>query len=74
VIGPMVHPEDRETLVSQWYASLATGEPYDQIHRVRRADGEWRWFHSRGLPLRGASGQIVRWCNLLVDIDERKKA
>jgi len=72
--APLIHPEDREAVVSQWYASIATGKPYDQIHRVRRADGEWRWFHSRGLPLRDASGQIVRWCNLLVDIDERKKA
>ena len=72
--APLIHPEDREAVVSHWYASIATGKPYDQIHRVRRADGEWRWFHSRGLPLRDASGQIVRWCNLLVDIDERKKA
>lgn len=72
--APLIHPEDQEAVVSQWYASIATGKPYDQIHRVRRADGEWRWFHSRGLPLRDASGQIVRWCNLLVDIDERKKA
>ena len=72
--APLVHPEDREAVVSQWYASIAAGEPYDQIHRVRRGDGEWRWFHSRGLPLRNASGQIVRWCNLLVDIHERKKA
>jgi PAS domain S-box-containing protein len=70
---PTVHPEDRETVVTQWRASLATGEPFDQIHRVRRSDGEWRWFHSRGLPLRDESGQIIRWCNLLVDIDEQKK-
>ena len=70
----LIHPDDREIVVSQWYVSIATGEPYDQVHRVRRADGEWRWFQSRGLPLRDASGTIVRWCNLLVDIDERKKA
>ena len=36
------------------------------------ADGSW--FQSRGLPLRDESGQIIRWCNLLVDIDDRKKA
>ena len=70
----LIHPEDRERVVSQWHASIASGEPYDQIHRVRRADGEWRWFHSRGLPHRDASGKIVRWCNLLVDVDDRKKA
>jgi PAS domain S-box-containing protein len=72
--APLVHPEDRDAVLSQWRTALATGEPFDVMNRVRRADGEWRWFHSRGLPLRDASGQIIRWCNLLVDIDERKKA
>jgi PAS domain S-box-containing protein len=72
--APLVHPEDRDAVLSQWGAALVTGEPFDVMNRVRRADGEWRWFQSRGLPLRDGSGQIVRWCNLLVDIDERKKA
>jgi PAS domain S-box-containing protein len=72
--APLVHPEDRDAVLSQWGTALATGEPFDVMNRVRRADGEWRWFHSRGLPLRDVSGQIIRWCNLLVDIDERKKA
>ena len=72
--APLVHPEDRDAVLSQWGTALATGEPFDLMNRVRRADGQWRWFHSRGLPLRDASGQIIRWCNLLVDIDERKKA
>ena len=42
--------------------------------RARRFDGIYRWFQSRGLPLRDTNGQIVRWCNLLIDIDERKRA
>jgi PAS domain S-box-containing protein len=41
---------------------------------VRCAAGSYRWMHSRGLPLRDVNGDIVRWYNLLTDIDERKRA
>jgi PAS domain-containing protein len=54
--------------------SVATGEPYDAEHRVLRADRSYGWLHSHGLPLRDISGSIVRWYNLLTDIDERKRA
>jgi len=43
-------------------------------HRLRSAEGEYRWFHIRGLPLRDTEGRIVRWYNLLTDIDERRRA
>ena len=42
--------------------------------RTRRFDGVYRWFQSRGFPLRDTNGHIVRWYNLLIDIDERKRA
>jgi PAS domain S-box-containing protein len=70
----LVHPDDRSRVVDLWTRSVATGEPYDAEHRVLRADGTYRWLHSRGLPLRDISGNIVRWYNLLTDIDERKRA
>ncbi|HEX7139623.1 MAG TPA: sigma 54-interacting transcriptional regulator, partial [Vicinamibacterales bacterium] len=54
--------------------AVETGEPYDYEHRLRRADGVYRWFHSRGRPLRDAEGQIVRWYNLLTDIHARKES
>ena len=44
------------------------------MQRIRRFDGVYRWFQVRGLPLRGSSGQIVRWYVLLTDIDDRKRA
>jgi PAS domain-containing protein len=34
----------------------------------------YRWFHARGRPQRGAEGRIIRWYNLVMDIDERKRA
>ena len=43
-------------------------------HRARRADGVFRWLHSRGQPLRDAEGRIVRWCIMLTDVDDRKRA
>ena len=72
--GVLVHPDDRERIIDLWTHSVATGDPYDAEHRVLRGDGTYRWFHSRGLPLRDINGHIVRWYNLLTDIDDRKRA
>ncbi len=69
-----VHPDDLPQVVAAWRHSVETGDPYDVDHRLRRADGAYRWFHIRGLPLRDTEGRIVRWYNLLTDIDERKRA
>jgi PAS domain S-box-containing protein len=68
-----VHPDDLPYAVAAWRHSVETGDPYDVDHRLRRFDGAYRWFHSRGLSLRDAEGRIVRWYNLLTDIDERKR-
>ena len=70
----LIHPDDRSRVVDGWIRSVATGEPYDIEHRVLVADGTYRWLHVRGLPLRDISGNIVRWYNLLTDVDERKRA
>jgi DNA-binding NtrC family response regulator len=49
------------------------GTPYEFEHRIRRADGVYRWFQSRGSPLHDPEGRVVRWYNLLTDIDEHKR-
>jgi transcriptional regulator with GAF, ATPase, and Fis domain len=60
--------------MAYWRGITESGQAYDVEHRLRRADGAYRWFQARGLPQRDAQGRIVRWYNLLTDIDERKKA
>src|SRR5258708_94056 len=70
----LIHPDDRERVVSQWRRSVESGHPYDVEHRARRADGVYRWIHARGQPLRDRKGRIVRWCNMLTDADDRKRA
>jgi C4-dicarboxylate-specific signal transduction histidine kinase len=54
--------------------SIASGSPYEIVHRLRRSDGVYRWFQNKGVPLRDISGHIVRWFVLLTEIDERKRA
>jgi formate hydrogenlyase transcriptional activator len=69
-----VHPDDLPQAVAAWRRSVETGQPYDIDHRLRRFDGEYRWFHARGLSLRDAQDRIVRWYVLLTDIEDRKRA
>src|SRR5262245_28649620 len=69
-----VHPEDAVGLKEEWLGHLASGEPYQNEIRMRRADGEYRWFMTRALPLRDETGAIVRWYGTSVDIQDRKEA
>jgi PAS domain S-box-containing protein len=56
----LVHPDDRERVVTTVLRSLETGDPYEFEHRVLRADGVYRWCHSCGHPLRDNDGRITR--------------
>jgi PAS domain S-box-containing protein len=69
-----VHPADLPDVVTAWQHAIETGQPYDIEHRIRRADGRYRWFQLRGLPLRDADGHVIHWYVLLTDIDDRKQA
>ncbi len=68
------HPEDCATLVEEWRAALAAGEPFNKEARLRRADGEYRWFLLRAVPLRDELGNIVKWYGTTTDIEDRKRA
>jgi len=68
-----VHPADLPRVKAAWQHAIETGQPYEFEHRIRRGDGEYRWFQSRGLPLRDIDGRIVRWYNLLTDIHARRE-
>jgi PAS domain S-box-containing protein len=70
----MIHPEDLPAVSAAWMRSVETEDPCDIEHRIRRADGVYRWFHVRGLPLRDTQGRVARWYVLQTDIDDRKRA
>ena len=69
-----IHPDDREESAKAFFQAIKTGESYNVMHRVRRADGEYRWHQTRGEPLRDPHGKIIQWYGLSIDIDERKRA
>jgi PAS domain S-box-containing protein len=70
-----VHPIDLPSYVERQRASVALGEPFENEVRFRRAaDGEYRWFLSRAVPLRDSVGKIVKWYGISTDIEDRKRA
>jgi PAS domain S-box-containing protein len=69
-----VHPDDVPRVVAAFTHAITTGTPYDIEHRCRRADGVYRWFQVRALPVRDTTDRITGWYVLLTDIDDRKRA
>jgi PAS domain S-box-containing protein len=72
--GEGLHPDDLPPSIEAWTRSVATGEPYDVEHRVKRLDGSFRWAHSRAYPRRDEQGAIVKWYGATEDVHERKLA
>jgi diguanylate cyclase (GGDEF)-like protein/PAS domain S-box-containing protein len=71
----LVHDEDVAGLRAAIDAHLAGQTPHLQSeHRMRHADGSWRWTLSRGLAIRDAAGRATRMAGSLSDIDDRRRA
>jgi formate hydrogenlyase transcriptional activator len=69
-----VHADDRNRLSDYWQSILASGQPGEIEARLRRFDGEYRWFLFRAEPLRDDLGDITRWYGANTDIEDRKRA
>ena len=69
----LLHPEDYEAARIVWIRALSTGESYRSIHRLRGANGIYRWFHSMGEPIRDQQGAITCWYGINIDIDDARK-
>ena len=69
-----LHREDLARVTDVWSRAREAGEQVDVEYRIRRAaDGVYRWFMARGVPLRDPEGRIVKWFGTLTDIDEQKR-
>jgi PAS domain S-box-containing protein len=69
----VIHPDDRPGAVAGWRAALKNGQSSEGEVRVRRADGEFRWWFFRNVPLHDEAGNIAKWYGTAVDIDDRKR-
>lgn len=70
----VIHPEDREQSKEAFLNSLRSGEPWRHEHRLRRKDGEYRWFLVHVIPIRNASNQVTHWFGSVTDIHEQRLA
>src|ERR1700736_4888913 len=69
-----VHPEDLSRAMEKWLVVKDTSDSYEDEMRLRRADGDYRWFLVRIAPLLDEQGSIVKRYGVAIDIEERKQA
>jgi PAS domain S-box-containing protein len=69
-----IHPDDLTHMLEIFHEGLNSGQPWEVEARLRRFDGEFRWFLFRAVPLRGEQEEVVRWCGTNADIDDLRRA
>ncbi|MEF3128712.1 PAS domain S-box protein [Rhizobium leguminosarum] len=69
-----VHPDDLECLRAIWQEALTSCRATEAEARLRRFDGEFRWFLFRVSPLRNADGAVIKWYGVNTDIEDRKRS
>ncbi|HEX7151626.1 MAG TPA: GAF domain-containing protein [Thermoanaerobaculia bacterium] len=67
-----VHPDDRPRVVEAWREALGSRTMFQETFRLRNADGVFRWFASKGVPVLGDDGNVVEWVTTSTDIHDRK--
>ena len=67
------HPDDKKGMLRKWSAIRQSGMPGGLEARLRRFDGEYRWFWFQAEPLRDEAGNIVKWYGSSTDIEDRKR-
>lgn len=73
-LDAVIHPDELAAVKERYGHSLLTGEPYALKHRLRRADGEYRWVETRAAAMRNAEGTIVQWNGICLDIEDQVRA
>jgi PAS domain S-box-containing protein len=73
-LATAIHPKDKSDFVEKWQAALAQDQSFEAEARMRRADGCYRWFLIRAVPLREGNGGVNRWYGTNVDIEDLKRA
>jgi PAS domain S-box-containing protein len=69
-----IHPDDRESTRRRLREAGETGQPFETEYRLRRKDGQYRWYLARGSPIRNEQGRIVKWIGTSTDIHDLKEA
>ncbi|MGB8193746.1 MAG: PAS domain-containing protein, partial [Chitinophagaceae bacterium] len=68
----MMHPNDKFPVTEHWKEIFAKGKEYHHEMRLKDSTGEYRWFHSAGIPVKNETGKVIKWIGALTDIHEQK--
>jgi PAS domain S-box-containing protein len=71
-VPKIVHPDDLERVILESTLGYSKGVAFEYEIRLRRKDGQYRWFLFHATPLRNDRGDIIRWCSTGTDIEDRK--
>jgi hypothetical protein len=69
----VVHPDDLKESLARWHSAITSGDAYEIEYRLKRKEGDYRWYLTRALPVRDRAATITRWFGTCTDIDERKR-
>jgi PAS domain S-box-containing protein len=70
----VIHPDYAERVTRQLSVAFKDGETWQDTFPIRGADGDYRWFLSRAMPLRNDQGGVVLWCGTDTDVTEQRRA
>src|SRR5208283_5131569 len=68
----IIHPEDVNALLGAYRDAIAHGVSVEAEARVRKQNGQYRWFLHQLIPLRDENDEIVRWCGTRIDIEDQR--
>lgn len=66
-----IHPDEREDYLKAWTHAIRSGEQFSMQVRIRRFDGNYRWFYTRAVGGRDTRGVIVQWYGSYMDIHDQ---
>jgi PAS domain S-box-containing protein len=70
---PYVYAEDYPLTAEAWKSAVRTGSPYEIEHRLQLADGRYRWFLTRAVPVPDETGRVMKWYGTSTDVDDRRR-
>jgi PAS domain S-box-containing protein len=72
-VDRVLHPDDKTRVLDHWMGAVKGLHPYDIEYRIRRHDGIYRWFKTRGTPIHNDEGEITYWMGTCTDVEDQKQ-
>ncbi|HEU4460901.1 MAG TPA: ATP-binding protein [Methylibium sp.] len=73
VMPRVIHPDDRPQVFARWQHAMRSQSPFTADYRLRRSDGEYRWFLTRAEPAFDEQGRLLRWYGTSTNVDFQKR-